>query len=139
MRIKKKILEKVIREFLLEQEDEAEQEAKEEALEDLVVLSKLGKEFKLSIDNQGINLFIDDEPYKSDDQEEIREKIAAVVSKAYTSVVDGTANQDQETLIKKWVERTIDGGLERVANLKARLSVVFDAMADATEGKNKLS
>ena len=139
MRIKKKLLENLIKEFLLEEEDEVSESSN---LEDLVVIGPNDQIYTVSMEPEGgINLTVgkDKIPYKSDDSEDIREKIAAVVSKAYTSVVDGTANLEQQNLIKSWVEKTIEGGLEKVANSKTRLSVVFDAMVDASEGKNKIS
>ena len=139
----KKVLKRLIREFLIEQDTEQDnsEKANQPSVDNLVVIDdKSGKKYVLSTDQQGVNLFVNDSPYESDDPEKIKEKIAAVVSKAYSDgVIKNKSNLEQQQLIKRWDELTVDGGLETVANQTQRLSVVFDAMSGRPEGKNKLS
>jgi len=146
MRVKKNALVGLIKKFLLEQQEaekteEETAEKKETVLDDLIVVDgKTGTEYRLETEATGaVNFYINGTPYESDDVDDIKVKIAAVTSKAYSDGVrNDKASEEQKALIKKWVNLTIEGGLEKVASSSQRLSVVFDAMSKPAEGKNKL-
>ena len=140
MRVKRSALTGLIKTFLKEQQET--EEVDKQLLEDLVVVdAESGIKYRLETEASGaVNFYIDDEVYSSDNVEDIKIKIAAITSKAYADgVLKGKANEEQQALIRQWVDLTIEGGLEKVANSTQRLSVVFDAMSGSSEEKNKIS